>query len=80
MSSLTIKNIPDELYERLKQSAAANRRSINNEVIYYLERMLSRQPRDVEEIIARARTIREGVPAYTVTPEELEEIINEGRP
>lgn len=80
MSSLTIKNIPDELYERLKQSAAANRRSINNEVIYYLERMLPRQPRNVEEIIAHAKTIREGIPTYTVTPEELEEIINEGRP
>lgn len=80
MTSLTIKNIPDELYERLKQSAAANRRSINNEVIYYLERMLPRQPRDVEEIMARVKVVQEGVPDYTVTPEELEEIINEGRP
>lgn len=80
MTSLTIKNIPDELYERLKQSAAANRRSLNSEVIYYLERMLPRQPRDVEEIMARVKVVQEGVPDYTVTPEELEEIINEGRP
>lgn len=80
MTSLTIKNIPDELYKRLKQSAAANRRSINNEVIYYLERILPRQPRDAEEIIARIKVVQEGVPDYNVTPEELEEIINEGRP
>ncbi len=78
MSSLTIKNIPDELYERLKQSAAANRRSINNEVIYYLDKMLPHlpQPRDVEQIIARVKAIQEGVPAYTVTPDELEAIIH----
>ncbi|MCL4869458.1 MAG: Arc family DNA-binding protein [Anaerolineae bacterium] len=80
MSSLTIKNIPDELYERLKAAAAANRRSLNNEVIYQLERMLPRQPRDVEQIIARVKAIGETLPTYTLNPEELEEIINEGRP
>ena len=38
MATLTIKNIPDDLYEELKQRAATNRRSINNEVIMLIER------------------------------------------
>lgn len=31
MASLTIKNIPDEVYDMLKRSATANHRSINGE-------------------------------------------------
>jgi len=33
MATVTVENIPDELYERLKASARANRRSINSEII-----------------------------------------------
>ena len=40
MPSLTVKNIPEEIYERLKKSAAAHRRSINQEAIYCLDRAL----------------------------------------
>jgi hypothetical protein len=32
-STITLKNIPDEVYERLKASAEANRRSLNSEAI-----------------------------------------------
>jgi plasmid stability protein len=40
MTTITIKGIPHELYERIKQSAAEHRRSINSEVIVCLERSL----------------------------------------
>ncbi len=40
MASLTIKNIPDNLYEHLKQAAAIHHRSINSELIVCLERAL----------------------------------------
>ena len=43
MPSITVKSIPDELYERIKQSAAEHRRSINKEVIICLERHIARQ-------------------------------------
>lgn len=39
MAKLTIKNIPDDLYELIKQSAAAHNRSINNELIAGLEKV-----------------------------------------
>ena len=40
MATLTIKNIPDEVYEQLKQRAARHRRSVNSEVIVCLEKVL----------------------------------------
>ena len=46
MATMTIKNIPDELYEELKQRAAANRRSINNEVIVLIERAVQYQAKN----------------------------------
>jgi hypothetical protein len=33
MASITVKNIPQELYEKLKITASLNRRSLNNEMI-----------------------------------------------
>ena len=32
-TTLTLKNIPDDVYDRLKASAEANRRSMNSEAI-----------------------------------------------
>ena len=40
MPSLTIKNIPDELYVELKHTAEQHHRSINSEVIVCLEQSL----------------------------------------
>ena len=37
MPSLTIKNIPDEVLDALREQARANRRSLNGEVIAVLE-------------------------------------------
>lgn len=38
MATLNVKNFPDDVYERLKAMAAAERRSIAAEVIHLLER------------------------------------------
>ena len=40
MASITIKNIPDGIYRRLRDSAGENHRSINSEVIACLEKVL----------------------------------------
>lgn len=37
MVTLTVKNIPDELHERLKYNAERNRRSLNSEILIILE-------------------------------------------
>lgn len=44
MPSLTIKDIPDTLLTRLRQQAAIDQRSLNREVIYLLDRVLSGVP------------------------------------
>lgn len=38
MPTLTLKNIPEDLHGRLKQSAESNRRSLNSEILARLER------------------------------------------
>ena len=39
-TTLTLKNIPDEVYQRLKASAQTHRRSLNSEAIVCLESVL----------------------------------------
>ena len=53
MPALTIKNIPDELYRTLKESAKAHHRSMNGEVIACLERTLGTGRIDPETFLAR---------------------------
>ena len=40
-TTLTLKNIPDAVYERLKAAAALHRRSLNSEAIVCLETVLA---------------------------------------
>ena len=43
MTDLLIRQIPDELHTKLKQSARANRRSMNQEILILLERSLTEE-------------------------------------
>lgn len=79
MATMTIKNIPDELYEELKRRAAANRRSINNEVIVLIERAVQYQAQDPNEVLERVRVLREKLDLY-VTEDEITAAKHEGRP
>lgn len=38
MASLTVRNIPDEILEKIKALSSIDRRSLNNEVLFILER------------------------------------------
>ena len=80
MATLTIKNIPDELHEQLKQRAAQHRRSLNSEVIVCLEQVLGRAPLDPTAFLARVRARRQTMSRVYVTDEDLRAAKNEGRP
>ena len=82
MPSLTIKNIPDALYEELKLAAHNHRRSINSEVIMLLEKRLLPQKTNRKELEERARECREMTRklGIYVTEEEIDKAINQGRP
>jgi plasmid stability protein len=80
MATLTIKNIPTDLYERLKESAAQDHRSINNQVIVCLERAL-RSPRiDADAVLTGARALRQKTSHYFLTDRTLSRVKQEGRP
>lgn len=57
MPTLTIKKVPEELYERLKERATRHRRSMNSEAIVLLERALMPSRRSAEEVIAQAEVL-----------------------
>lgn len=80
MPTLTIKNIPPDLYERLKQSALENRRSINSEAIVCLERALSVKRVDPEAVLARIKALQERTSLPWLTDEILRQAREEGRP
>ena len=80
MVTITIKNIPEGLYERIKLQAKANRRSVNSEIISIFEQAVpNRTPMDAKEILERARKIRELTADYTATAEEIDRWKKEGR-
>lgn len=80
MATLTIKNIPEPLVKRLKQQAAAQRRSLNFQVISYLEQMTQSVPVDADTLLARARAIRQTPKGLKLTDRFLNELKSVGRP
>jgi len=77
--NITLKNIPDDLYERLKLSARAHRRSINSEVIVSPERALVSQQIDPDEMLVMARKLRKKTERRPITDEDLSGTTIEGQ-
>ena len=79
MPSVTIKNIPDNVYERLRESARLHRRSINNEVIYFIENALLHKRIDPDDFLNRIQPLRKKLAIPPLTKEFLTESKNERR-
>jgi plasmid stability protein len=79
-TTLTLKNVPDEVYERLKVSAQAHRRSLNSEAIVCLESALLPGRIDPGERLARARTLRSKLQKVRFHPRDIDALKREGRP
>jgi plasmid stability protein len=83
MATLNLKNVPDELVSRLKREAARNRRSLNQEAIARLEAFLHdrNDPEYARRVIETGRALRKELEGRVwVTDEDLDELINTGRP
>lgn len=78
-AAITLKGIPDDLYERLKRAAKAHHRSLNSEVIACLERQLEPRVVSAEERLVRARRLRAGLDSEGFDPKEIAEAIRQGR-
>lgn len=79
-TTLTLKNIPDAVYDRLKLTAEQNRRSLNSEAIVCLEAVLLPTRVAPHERIARARALRATLPAGSFNAKDIDSAKREGRP
>ncbi len=78
-TTLTLKNIPDVIYDRLKRAAEINRRSLNSEAIVCLESVLLPTKVAPSERIARARALRAALPTTQFRAHDIDAAKNEGR-
>lgn len=79
-TTLTLKNIPDQLYTQLKISAAVHRRSLNGEAIVCLEAALLPTMLTTEARLARARALREALRPTTFKARDIDALKRDGRP
>lgn len=79
-TTLTLKNIPDAVYQRLKAAAERHRRSLNSEAIVCLEAVLLPTQILLSERLARARELRAALPGRHFLVDELDAAKRDGRP
>lgn len=78
-ATLTLKNIPDDIYLRLKASAERNRRSLNSEAIVCFEAAFMPTVRSSQERLQRARQLRAQLNAADFAPETIDQFKRQGR-
>jgi antitoxin FitA len=78
--NMTLKNIPDELYARLKATAQLNRRRLNGEVIMCLDMVLRKPKMPANERIARARALSADLDPKKFKASNIDKFKRQGRP
>ena len=79
MRNITVKNIPDDLYDKIKTTAHNNRRSINNEIINRLDQSLKSAKLDVNSLINRIETFHSNIEMPLLTDDLIQNVKQEGR-
>ncbi len=79
-TTLTLKNIPDAVYERLKAAAESHRRSLNSEAIVCLESVLLPTRVSPTERLARARELRAALPKGVFSASDIDAARRADRP
>lgn len=77
--TITLKGIPDGLYEQLRLSAEVNPRSLNSEAIACLETVLLPRKVTAIEHVAKAREIRATLKRRAFKPADIDRAKREGR-
>ncbi len=80
MPTITIKNIPDILYEKVKKNAQRNHRSINSEVIHCIEQAVRSSKVDPDAFLLKIEALRKQIEAPPLTDDFLRQAKEEGRP
>jgi len=79
MATITVKNIPDDLYKKLKTTASIHRRSINNEIIFCIENTIKSKKIDPNEFIARIDDFYKKLSLPVLSDDKLKEYKQSGR-
>jgi antitoxin FitA len=77
-TNLTLKGVPDEVYERLKTSASVNHRSLNSEIISRLEAQVLPR-RSAAEHLAAIRATRDRLTKVAFDHDVVDWAKREGR-
>ncbi|MCI0752064.1 MAG: Arc family DNA-binding protein [Flammeovirgaceae bacterium] len=81
MATITIKNIPDRLYKRLKLIAKHRHRSLNSEIINTLEKSVGTAAVEPQDLMKELDEFRERIAKRgKLSAGEIDKAINEGRP
>ncbi|MCC5935477.1 MAG: hypothetical protein JJU35_14615 [Balneolales bacterium] len=77
-NNITLREVPDDMYEKLLKQAAINQRSLENEVITCLKQSLEADRKTPDQVIARAKQIRLQAKG-SLSLQEICEAITQGR-
>lgn len=82
MASITLSNVPEDLYRKLAERAESHRRSLEAEALECLDAAVgSRSPESVERVIEDLRRFRESLNGRVyATEDDLRRARDEGRP
>ena len=78
-ASFTLKNIPGDLFDKIRERAERNHRSINGEIIAMLDAATASRRVPTDEILARATALRARTHGV-LTDEFIDRAKREGRP
>ncbi len=78
-ATLTLKNIPNDIYTRLKQSAVAHRRSLNREVLVCLESVVVTKKVSPQQMLAEIQAGRAELAGKVFDHEATDGLKRDGR-
>jgi plasmid stability protein len=78
-TNITIRDIPDDVYQKIKKQAELHHRSINSEVIVYLKKLVESNRRDPDQIIGRAKRIKQKAKG-ALSIDQIQQAIDQGPP
>ena len=76
--NITLKDVPQDLHQRLRQAADQSGRSLNKLILYTLEQSLRPQRIDRRRLLSRIKQRRAGMDAW-LEDDSLRAAIQEGR-
>jgi hypothetical protein len=79
MPAITLKNIPEDLYAKIKKSAELNFRSINSEILFRLKASISQQKPEVNNLLSQIHDINRKIKIPILNDKLISLAKNEGR-